>query len=166
MFADDKPRGNKGEDIAERYLMERQGAIKVFRIDCYYPEFDMICVMPRGKVRLCEIKTDLREATTGNIAIEYRNRNVLSGILVSTADWYVIVLKDKLLCLKHRDLLYFLRENQFREVKGEGDYSTIILVPTDELIAAVDENNKLICDVWYYNKPQETNKIDYLHEIV
>jgi Holliday junction resolvase-like predicted endonuclease len=166
MFEDDKIRGNKGEEIAMRYLKERQGALAVFKLEIYYPEFDMICVLPRGKVRLVECKSDCMEAKTGNIAIEYKSRNVLSGILVSTADWYVIVLKEKLICLKHRDLLYFLRENQFREIDGAGDNSQIILVPTDLLVSAVDENNKLICDVWYYNKHEEHKKIGYLHEIV
>jgi len=146
MFEEDNPKGLKGEDITERYLYERQKAITVFRMQGYYPEWDMIAVMEKGKLKTIETKTDIMENQTGNIAIEYMNRGKLSGILVSQADWYVIVLKAKLLCMKRRDLFYFLRENSFKEIKGMGDFSTIILVPTDELIAAG------FCDVWNYNK--------------
>ena len=147
MFSVDHPIGRKAEEIASRYLTERLNALRVFEMDgLEYPEFDMVAVFERGKVRTVEVKADYKEKATGNIAIEYKHRGYFSGILVSQADWYIIILTDKLLCMKKRELFYFLRENEFKEITWEGDYSTIILVPTDELICSG------ICDIYNYKE--------------
>lgn len=147
MFSEDQPRGKKAEDIAAKYLKDRHNALKVFSMDgMQFPEFDLIAVFDRGKVRTCEVKADYKEKETGNIAIETKHRGYFSGILVSQADWYVIILTDKLLCMKKRDLFYFLRENEFKEISWDGDYSTILLVPSNLLIASG------ICDVYDYRK--------------
>jgi hypothetical protein len=147
MFNEDHPKGRTAEKIAVKYLKERHGALKLFEMDgIEFAEFDMIAVFDKGKVKTIEVKADYKEKETGNIAIEYKHKGYFSGILVSQADWYIIVLTDLLLCVKKRDLFYFLRENEFREVSWNGDYSTIILVPTDELIA------EGICDVYDYKE--------------
>ena len=155
MFNEDNPRGKKAEDIALKYLKEKHKALKVFCMDgLQYAEFDMIAVFKRGKIRTVEVKADYKEKETGNIAIEYKHRGYFSGILVSQADWYVFVLTDVLLCMKKRDLFYFLRENEFKEIKWEGDVSTILLVPTDELIASG------IADVYDYKAKKEIMTVD------
>ena len=167
MFEDDNLHGTKGENIAKRYLIERQGAVRVFSMEgLVFPAFDLISVFQRGKVKLIEVKVDNREHETHNVAIEYLHAGRFSGILSSEADWYIFILKDKLICMKKRDLFHFLKDGDFDERDWNGDKSQIFLVPTDQLVSAVDENNKLICDVWYYNKQEEHKKIGYLHEIV
>ena len=154
MFNEDHPIGRKAEGIAVKYLLDRHKALKVFEMDgLEYAEFDMIAVFKRGKVRTCEIKADYKEKLTGNIAIEIRHKGYFSGILVSQADWYIIILTDKLLCMKKRDLFYFLRENEFREIQWEGDMSTIILVPTDELICSG------ICDIYDYKEKKVIEEV-------
>jgi len=153
MIDADLLRGRTAEKVADRYLRDRHGALEVWHIDRYYPEFDLVALFPRGKIRSIEVKLDEKEKETGNIAIEYIHQGQFSGILVSQADWYIIVLTDKLLCMKKRELFYFLRENPgFKEIKWEGDKSTILLVPTDELVASG------ICDIWDYNKKQVVEK--------
>ena len=163
MFNEDHPIGRKTEGIAVKYLLERHNALKVFEMDgLEYAEFDMIAVFKRGKIRTIEVKADYKEKQTGNIAIEYKHRGYFSGILVSQADWYIIILTDKLLCMKKRDLFYFLRENEFKEINWEGDISTILLVPTDELICSG------ICDIYDYKEKRvvvtEVNGKTPLHE--
>lgn len=153
MFNEDHPIGKTAEGIAMRYLKERHNALKVFSMEgLQFPEFDLVAVFDRGKIRTVEVKADYKEKETGNIAIEYKHRGYFSGILVSQADWYVIIITDKLLCMKKRDLFYFLRENEFKEINWEGDMSTIILVPTDELIASG------ICDIYDYKRQKEIEK--------
>jgi hypothetical protein len=155
MFNEDNPRGQKAEDITVKYLKEKHKALKVFQMDgLQYAEFDMIAVFKRGKIRTVEVKADYKEKATGNIAIEYKHRGYFSGILVSQADWYVFVLTDLLLCMKKRDLFYFLRENEFKEINWDGDISTILLVPTDELIASG------ICDVYDYKTKKDIMTVD------
>jgi hypothetical protein len=160
-FNEDFPKGEKAEKLVRDYLMERQGAVRVFQMSLEYPEFDLVSIFPKGKIRTVEVKYDPMESKTGNIAIEYMHRGYFSGILVSSADWYVIVLKRVLLCMKKRDLFYFLRENRFEERDWQGDKSQIILVPSDELIASG------ICDIFDYwqKRDVEIKKPTYLHEI-
>jgi len=160
-FEDDFLKGERAEKLVRDYLLERQGAVKVFPMNMEYPEFDLVAVFPRGKLRTVEVKYDPMEAKTGNIAIEYLHRGYFSGILVSSADWYIFVLKKVLLCMKERDLFYFLRENRFEERDWNGDKSQILLVPSEELIASG------ICDVFDYKKKRdvEIKKPTYIHEI-
>lgn len=160
-MSEDLPRGVKAEDIAERYLKDRRQALEVFRIPGHHPEFDMIALLKRGMLKRIEVKYDFKEKSTGNIAIEHEHRGYFSGILVSKADWYIIVLTDKLLCMKKDDLFYFIRENEFKEVKWDGDMSTFKLVPTDELIAAG------FCDIYDYKRKKDIEQKEaskYLHD--
>ena len=161
-FDEDFLRGEKAEKLVKNYLLERQGAIRVFDMGIEYPEFDLVVVFPKGKIRTVEVKYDAMEAKTGNVAIEYMNRGHFSGILVSSADWYIIVLNKLLLCMKKRDLFYFLRENRFEERDWNGDKSQILLVPSEELIASG------ICDVFDYRQKRdvEIKKPNYLHDVI
>jgi len=153
---EDLIRGNKGEDLAKEYLKKRHNALHVFKVPGYFPEYDLISVFERGKIRTVEVKIDYVCKQTGNIAIEYGHRNHLSGILISTADWYVIIAPPHIIGMKRRDLLYYLRENEFKEVNGgDSDMSRFYLVPLDNLEA------QSFVDIWDYRDEKVVEPVKY-----
>ena len=84
-----------------------------------------------------EVKTDLQAAKTGNVFVEYKSREQLSGIATTKADFYCFVIsKDAFIfitteTLKAKCRVYF---NTSRDIKG-GDNNTSqgILLPVKDL---------------------------------
>jgi hypothetical protein len=72
-----------------------------------------------------EVKNDILAAKTGNVAIEYKSRGKDSGLVTSTADYWVYKFNNECLMIKTSNLRKELIDNKnyFRIVSG-GDNST------------------------------------------
>jgi hypothetical protein len=83
-----------------------------------------------------EVKRDLQAPHTGNVAIETDYRGNPSGIMVSKATWWVIVLDVEAVIVKRDDLLHVVMSGKFREVAaGDGQAAKVRLVPVARLKA-------------------------------
>jgi hypothetical protein len=81
-----------------------------------------------------EVKRDLRAPETGNVAIETAYRGQPSGILVSKAAWWAIVVGDVGYIVKTDLLRRFVLSHRFREVAaGDEQLATVRLVPVPKL---------------------------------
>jgi hypothetical protein len=81
-----------------------------------------------------EVKHDLKAAQTGNVAIETRHSGQPSGIMTTTATWWVIVLEGEAIIVKADTLRDFVLTGHFREVSaGDNRASAVRLVPVDRL---------------------------------
>jgi len=100
-FSKDKVLGDKGEDMFIKFL-ESKGFKNITKntqagLD-KLKQWDIEAWMD-GKMYSFEIKTDARAADTGNICIEHcrynlKDEKVLSGISVTTADFFVSIIPD------------------------------------------------------------------------
>ena len=109
--------------VAEKYLSEILGNKKV------------------------EVKNDLQAHLTGNVFIEYFSRGKLSGISISEAEFYCIVIEKTLIILPSKNLKTLCRKyiGSKRDIKG-GDNNTSkgILLPVIDLLKwKVGENANL-----------------------
>lgn len=99
--------------VAEKYLSEILGNKKV------------------------EVKNDLQAHKTGNVFIEYFSRGKLSGISISEAEFYCIVIQKTLIILPSENLKTLCRKyiGSKRDIKG-GDSNTSkgILLPVIDLL--------------------------------
>lgn len=158
-FDGDLKVGHEGEKRAMKYLYERHHARAVFMIPGHYPWFDLVACFEKGKVRTIEVKVDIKEQQTGNIAIEYMHSGRLTGVLVSEADWYVVVLHNRILSMKKRDLVEYLNYHTFKTIDGgDNDLSTFFLIPSEML-----EKERWIDLYWTGKKTKDESK--KLHEI-
>jgi hypothetical protein len=83
-----------------------------------------------------EVKNDLKAKETGNVAVEIEYRGNASGIMLSKAAWWAIVVGDEAILVKKDKLRQFVLNNDFREVQGgDGMHATLRLVPIDRLKA-------------------------------
>jgi hypothetical protein len=83
-----------------------------------------------------EVKYDLKAPKTGNVFVEYKSRDKLSGLSTTDADYYCFCLGDTFHIIKTEDLKKVCRPyfNTNKDVKG-GDSNTSkgILLPIKEL---------------------------------
>ena len=93
--------------------------------------------------RTIEVKRDIYVAKSGNVAIEYECRGKPSGIAVSKANWWAIVLDgpgyemEQVVFIKRLKLKRMCKRllNTNRDAKGgDANKSKIILLPVSELV--------------------------------
>jgi hypothetical protein len=83
-----------------------------------------------------EIKHDLQAAKSGHVAIEVQHRGKPSGIMVSSAAWWCIVLDQEGVLLKADELRKAVITRRFREAAaGDRGASIVKLVPVEVLKA-------------------------------
>jgi hypothetical protein len=81
-----------------------------------------------------EVKNDLQAAKTGNLAVEVRYRDKPSGIMVTRADRYVIVVGDTAYMARTTQLRDLLRTQNFPAIPaGDNRLARVCLVPLDML---------------------------------
>ena len=87
--------------------------------------------------RTIEVKKDLKAMQTGNVFIEYSSRGKLSGLSTSQADWWALIVSDKVIKLIKTDYLKELCRPYIgtkRDVLGgDNDTSKGILLPVKEI---------------------------------
>lgn len=83
-----------------------------------------------------ELKTDYKSEETGNIAIEYRFKDKLSGAFKSEATYFVIELKTEYLIINRNEFVHWVVKNyrNFISTKGgDNNNSSLFLVKLKEL---------------------------------
>ena len=116
-FKIDLPEGEAGERLAKEILTGERGVV--------------------------EVKREWKISETGNVAIEFRCRGKKSGIAISTAVWWAIVLNGpkyghEVVILIKRDRLRSLAAEYYRQGKwtrgGDDGTSHMVLIPVSELV--------------------------------
>jgi len=88
-----------------------------------------------------EVKRDYIASTSGNIAIEYDYRGRPSGIAVTEADWWAIVVHrkgfdDTVILIETKRLKELCRRHYGNRIKGGDDHaSKMVLVPVCEILS-------------------------------
>lgn len=85
---------------------------------------------------LIEVKTDFQAQETGNVFVEYKSRNKLSGISTTKAHyWAFIVSNEQIVIIEIKKLKKLCKIEGLKRIKG-GDENTSegILLPVDTLI--------------------------------
>lgn len=99
-----------------------------------------------GEHGTVEVKRDWRVSETGNVAIEFKCRGKRSGIEISTATWWAIVLDgakyghEVVVLIKRKRLRSIAAEYYHKGhwTRGGDDYqSRMVLVPVRELVGWV-----------------------------
>jgi hypothetical protein len=83
-----------------------------------------------------EVKTDLQATQTGNVFIEYKSRDKLSGLSTSKADyWAFLISNEQIIIIETNKLKELCKTKGLRRVDG-GDNNTSkgILIPLNKLI--------------------------------
>jgi hypothetical protein len=83
-----------------------------------------------------EVKTDLQATKTGNVFIEYKSRDRLSGLSTSKADyWAFLISNEQIIIIETNKLKELCKTKGLRRVDG-GDNNTSkgILIPLNKLI--------------------------------
>ena len=83
-----------------------------------------------------EVKTDLQATQTGNVFIEYKSRDRLSGLSTSKADyWAFLISNEQIIIIETNKLKELCKTKGLRRVDG-GDNNTSkgILIPLNKLI--------------------------------
>jgi hypothetical protein len=101
-------------------------------------EYDLSAKLAYGEYKV-EVKVDLRQSKTGNIALEYFNCKSCepSGIFATTSDFWVFVLIDPVTIwlaksAKIRD--YMKKEKPLRDVSGGDDNSFMYLYKAEKIL--------------------------------
>ena len=109
-FSHDLELGQKGENLLARILLLKGDKI--------------------------EVKTDLQATQTGNVFIEYKSRNKLSGISITEAHyWAFVISNEQIIIIETNKLKILCKTKGLRRVDG-GDNNTSkgILIPLKKLI--------------------------------
>tara|TARA_R100001224_G_scaffold84243_1_gene53527 strand:+ start:524 stop:874 length:351 start_codon:yes stop_codon:yes gene_type:complete len=83
-----------------------------------------------------EVKTDLQATQTGNVFIEYKSRDRLSGLSTSKAEyWAFLISNEQIIIIETNKLKELCKTKGLRRVDG-GDNNTSkgILIPLNKLI--------------------------------
>ena len=83
-----------------------------------------------------EVKTDLQATQTGNVFIEYKSRDRLSGLSTTKADyWAFLISNEQIIIIETNKLKELCKTKGLRRVDG-GDNNTSkgILIPLNKLI--------------------------------
>jgi len=83
-----------------------------------------------------EVKTDLQATQTGNVFIEYKSRDKLSGLSTSKADyWAFLISNEQIIIIETNKLKELCKTKGLKRVDG-GDNNTSkgILIPLNKLI--------------------------------
>jgi hypothetical protein len=105
---------------------------KAYRVDKYHPEYD---IMIPELDKTIEVKNDLRAAATGNLAIECSKKSGLpSGIMISEADFWVILADNEILLMGKDALKNYIGNNKFRKVwGGDRNAAEMYLIPLEKI---------------------------------
>ena len=109
-FSHDLELGQKGENLLARIILLKGNKI--------------------------EVKTDLQATQTGNVFIEYKSRNKLSGISTTEAHyWAFVISNEQIIIIETNKLKILCKTKGLRRVDG-GDNNTSkgILIPLKNLI--------------------------------
>jgi len=117
-FKKDLITGEVGENEV-RYFFENLGFVFIGK--CRNNEFDLIMEFNRRPCTI-EVKTDSYR-DTGNIAIEIESRGKLSGLSVTTADYFVTIFRctNELWIIKTKELKELISNNNFFLKENGGD---------------------------------------------
>lgn len=130
MFASDLARGIESELKVLRELQTRYP--DAFKVEGKHSEYDL--EVP-GKFTV-EVKFDPASQRTGNIVVEYYHR-VVSGLHVSTADWWVFDTGERCIWLTKSAVHQCIFSEQYHPVKiqGPGDRypKWVFLIPVQDL---------------------------------
>ncbi len=83
-----------------------------------------------------EVKTDFQAKQTGNLFIEYKSRNKLSGLTTTKAEyWAFLISNEQIIIIETNKLKELCKINGLKRVTG-GDNNTSkgILIPLNKLI--------------------------------
>jgi hypothetical protein len=126
----------------------------------YQPSHDFAIDLPKGEEaertvasllymkdgQLVEVKRDIYVSETNNVAIEYRNNGKTSGLSITKAYWWVIVLNG---FRYNGEVIVWIKTERLREIVGEyarnnprkivtgGDKgkTKMVLLPVGELLS-------------------------------
>lgn len=134
-FEKDLKEGNSGEKIISMYLV-CQGMKFISLNDDYKYDIKMFSYV-KDREMLFEVKTDLYEKDTGNMAIEIRYKGKPSGISHTKAEWFVYYYKhfpfNNLWMIKVDELKELIKNNNFKVVMGGDDNkSQLVLIPRNK----------------------------------
>ena len=93
-----------------------------------------------------EVKRDFLVGKTGNIVIEYESRKKPSGIAVTTADYWALVLDGEgynhqvIIIIETDRLKEIAREHMGDVVKGGDNHTSLLVkIPVEELVGRRDD---------------------------
>ena len=116
-FRKDLEEGQKVEQEVAEKLKNERGALNIKFNKT--KEYDISCWMPEWGEILIEVKYDKMSEKTGNIGIEYEDRNKSSGINVTTADKWIIKTGDDFLVIDVPVLKQLIKDSKyFKDVSG------------------------------------------------
>jgi hypothetical protein len=121
-FKQDIVEGEEGEKIV---LMDLESLGAILISDNKDNKYDMV-VSRNGRHITYEIKTDVfctKERDTGNMFLEIECRGKKSGVMVTTADWFVTYYKhlNEIWYIKTKNLLDLINKEQLHLVANSGD---------------------------------------------
>ena len=137
---DDLETGRQGEELVCKMFIENT-------LECYYNKdktklsfFDLETVVD-DRVLLLEVKNDKRAFDTGNLAIEVRNvlQDKPSGLTITKADIWVVILGKDVYMTKTQDLKNFVENN--KPMKTYRSNVLIYIYPKTEILPIFREVN-------------------------
>lgn len=126
MFVKDREKGETAEKLVRKIF-------KKAKIETFDNDGDTLKVLRgydfsfnyKGKEYRVEVKNDLYEAKSGNIAVEYFNPKTCkcSGIYASTSHFYIYVLSDESvwICSTHNLVIYVMTKKPYKDILCGGD---------------------------------------------
>lgn len=84
-----------------------------------------------------EVKSDFKAQHTGNVAIELQSRDKPSGLSITTADYWAIVLNNgkQVIFIETEKLRQMVLEAKYRRVRGgDNNTSELVLVPLCDMV--------------------------------
>jgi hypothetical protein len=130
-FDQDLKAGHRSEDRVLHIIQKRYSQAK--RIDGKHSPYDII--VPELGITV-EVKGDYVSQKTGNIVIEVNHPiGTPSGLLVTTADYWVHDTGKELIWIKPQDIkdCIMVHNYQFKDIQGPGDWHAkrVYLIPVD-----------------------------------
>lgn len=148
-FLKDKAEGDRGEDLVLS-LLEAYG-LKAGKnpaeTKAGKTQYDLWVDLPHGRVT-AEVKSDLREAKSGNVAVEYYNprSNKPSGLSATVAELWIFCLAD--------GSVWICRTSDLRRhhLKGPGGEGYVRDLPRcgDGNSSSTLFRRTLLFDVWFF----------------
>jgi hypothetical protein len=115
-------------------VLERVGCIVRRVPGCEQYDLEILTApdgWPTGRV---EVKRDKKHIETGNVAIEIERNSRPSGLAVTAAPVWAIVLHGLILLIRAADLRGIVANRQYRRVAaGDRNNTTVCLVPVERL---------------------------------
>lgn len=143
-FDEDLPIGELAEELARKALEDYLG----------YPvrhDSKKTHDLMTDRGERIEVKYDRKWQDTGNVAVEYKCRDKLSGLAVTKADWWVQVLGADVYICRTEELKQHLKTHKYPQVTGGDDKkSDLILLPLQQFYLLF--NNITMAKLNYLNK--------------